>query len=90
MMHFFPFLIPLAALCIPLTVVVGKYIVQPLAGVRNPQAGDDRRIQMLEQRLALMEQNVESMERSMARISEVADFHRELAAPSAAPPPPSI
>jgi hypothetical protein len=79
-----PFFIPIVALSIPLAAVVGKFIVQPLVGARLPQP-EDRRIQMLEHRLALMEQSMEAMERSMGRIAEVAEFHRELAAPAQPP-----
>jgi hypothetical protein len=81
MQHILPIFIPIIALCIPLVTVVGKYIIQPLAAQRLPQA-NDQRVQMLEQRLALVEQSMEAMERSMTRIAEVAEFHRELAAPA--------
>jgi hypothetical protein len=82
MQHVLPLFIPIIALCIPLAAVVGRSIIQPLIAARSPQT-DDRRVQMLEQRLALVEQSMEAMERSMGRIAEVAEFHRELAAPAA-------
>jgi hypothetical protein len=76
--------IPIVALSIPLAAVIGKQIVQPLIHSRALQAGgDDGRVKMLEQRVATREQSLETMERSVAQIAEVADFHRQLAAPAA-------
>jgi hypothetical protein len=72
--------IPIIALSIPLVAVIGKQIVQPLISSRGP-GGDDPRVRMLEKRVATLEDGLESMERSVARIAEVADFNRQLAAP---------
>ena len=82
MAHVLGVFIPIIALSIPLAAVVGKQIIQPLINSRAlPGAGDDRRVQMLEQRVASLEQSLESMETSMARIAEVAEFHNQLASP---------
>lgn len=84
MAHVLGVFIPIIALSIPLAAVVGKQIVQPLLNSRALPGGDDRRVQMLEQRVAGLEQSLEAMEISMARIAEVAEFHNQLAAPAPA------
>jgi hypothetical protein len=85
-MHGLGIFVPIIALSIPLTAVIGKSIIQPLLMHRGP-GGEDPRVRMLENRVAALEENLESMERSMARIAEVADFNRQLAAPAPARPP---
>lgn len=86
----------LIGVSIPLVVVFGKFVVEPLARSFGRSSGESaERIALLERRMAVMEQSIESMERSMGRLLEEAEFQRQLAAPppSAGPAsdlPPSV
>jgi hypothetical protein len=75
----------LIGVSIPLVVVFGKFIVEPIVRSRSVGGGESaERVALLERRMAVMEQTIEGMERSMNRLVEEAEFHRQLAAP---PPP---
>ncbi len=82
-------IVAMMAVGIPLAAVIGKTIVQPLINAWRPAGGDNSRVVMLEQRVALLERNQEQMEKSMTRLVEEADFLRQLQAPppSSTPPP---
>lgn len=77
----FPLLIPLVGVSIPLVIVAGRFIVQPivdgLARVATAQAGGDQ-IEPLEKRLAMTESRLAELERTLERIGEEQEFQRKL------------
>jgi hypothetical protein len=82
----------LLGVSIPLVVVFGKFVIEPLARSFGRGSGESaERMALLERRMAVMEQSIETMERSMTRLLEEAEFQRQLAAPrppgDPAPPP---
>ncbi len=74
-------LIPLIGVSIPLVVVAGKFIVQPIVQAitkvsTTQQAGVDPGPLM--QRLAATEERLDRLERTMRQIGEEQDFQRKL------------
>ncbi len=74
-------LIPLIGVSIPLVVVAGKFIVQPIVQAitkvsTTQQAGVDTGPLM--QRLAATEERLDRLERTMRQIGEEQDFQRKL------------
>ena len=80
-----PLLIPLVGVSIPLVIVAGRFIVQPivdgLARVASAQAGQE--LEPLEKRLAMTEERLAKMERSLERFAEEQEFQRRLLGRSA-------
>ena len=75
-------MIPIIALLIPLTVVVGKVIVAPLAkalGDSESGSGPELR-EAVGARLAAIEARIDGIEDAMHRVLETEDFYRKLAA----------
>ena len=96
-----PELIPLVAIVMGISVVLvpvigytARYVLRPfeetLTRYLQARAADDS-VRILERRLALMEQQLETMESTLNRVADAADFHRELRTPrtpAAIPAPP--
>ena len=91
-----PELIPLVAIVMGISVVLvpvlgftARYVLRPfeetLTRYLQARASDDS-VRIVERRLALMEQQLETMESTLDRIADAADFHRELRAPQAHAP----
>ena len=76
-----PFFIPIIALLIPLTLVVGKVIVAPLAkAIGGPERKDDEELRKLVgERLSRIEARIDGMEEAMHRVLETESFYRQLA-----------
>lgn len=74
-------LVPIFGVAIPLVVVIGKFIIEPLMASRRGGA-DAQRIAYLEQRVASLEQGMEGVERTVGRLTEENDFLRQLNAPA--------
>lgn len=74
-------LIPIFGVSIPLVVVFGKCILEPLLASRRAWP-DAQRIAYLEQRVAALEQGMEGVERTVGRLTEENDFLRQLNAPA--------
>ena len=99
-----PELIPLVAIVMGISVVLipvigytARYVLRPfeqtLTRYLEARAADDT-VRVLERRMSLMEQQLETMESTLNRVAEAADFHRELRAPrthapAAIPAPPN-
>lgn len=85
MQEILPLLIPIIALMIPLTLVVGKVIVAPLAkAIGGPERkADDELRRAIDARLAQIEHRIDGIEDAMHRVLETESFYRQLAA---APP----
>jgi hypothetical protein len=82
------YLIPIIALSIPLTAVVGAAIVKPIVkAITGTQKGPDPRVAQLSARLAATEERLEHVERALHRVEEAQDFHRQLAKPPGATAP---
>lgn len=74
-------LIPIIGVSIPLVIVAGRFIVQPIvqAVTRHADARDGNQlVAPLTQRLAAAEERIAQLERSMDRVVEEQEFHREL------------
>jgi hypothetical protein len=89
-------LIPLVAILtgglivlIPVIGFTARYVLKPFEETltRYLQVrGADDSVRIMERRLALVEQQLETMESTLNRIADAADFHRELRAPQAHAP----
>ncbi|HET9440150.1 MAG TPA: hypothetical protein VFO52_08260 [Longimicrobiales bacterium] len=72
-------LIPIAGLTARFAL---KPIVEAIARMREVQAGSTgRELGVLEQRVALLEQQYQSLDNTVERLAEVKDFERQLSAP---------
>lgn len=89
----FEVLIPIIAVSIPLAVVVGVFIVKPIAaalGQATAKSVDDPRLGQLVARLEATQERLERVERKLDRVEEAQDFNRQLSRPAGGPlPPPS-
>lgn len=69
---------------IPIAGITARFALKPVmeafARYRDMQ-GEGQKISLLERRLALVEEQQHSQERLLARLSEDADFRRQLEAP---------
>lgn len=85
-------LIPLVAvvlgcliILIPVAGLTARFALKPmmeaLAHYRSTQ-GEGQRTELLERRLALLEEQMHSQERTLGRLAEDAEFHRQLEAPA--------
>ena len=71
-------LIPIAGLTARFAL---KPIVEAIARMREVQAGaTGRELNLLEQRVALLEQQYQSLDHTVERIAEIKDFDRQLTA----------
>jgi hypothetical protein len=88
LVRIFPLLIPLAAVSIPLVVVIGKFLVQPivqaLSKMTEAQESLGRGVADA-QRIARLEDRLESIERSLRPLMEEREFQRQLHRPPPAP-----
>ncbi len=81
-------LIPIIALMIPLTIVTGRFVIQPIVNAlgkladKQPTSGE---LANMAGRLAATEERLENIERVLYRLEEAQSFHRELRAPSRPP-----
>lgn len=75
-------LIPIIALSIPLVAVIGGAIVKPIVkAISESNRTDDARVKQLAAQLEVAEERLERMERTLRRVEEAQDFHRQLARP---------
>ena len=84
-------LIPLAAITfgslmflIPIAGLTARFAIKPiLEAIRGnrEQSGNARELAVLEQRVALLEQQYQSIEGSVERLSDAKDFERRLGQP---------
>jgi len=66
---------------VPVIGLTARFALKPTVEVLSrlfDHRGLDESVQILERRMALMEQQLESMDGSVRRLAEVADFHRAL------------
>lgn len=89
----FEVLIPIIGVSIPLAVVVGVFIVKPIAaalGQATKKSVDDPRVGQLVARLEATQERLDRVERKLERVEEAQDFHRQLSRPAGGPlSPPS-
>ena len=73
-------LIPIIGVSIPLVVVIGRFIVQPLVTAlsQHSVSKDSQPLAPVTQRLAQAEERIVQLERSLERVIEEQDFHRKL------------
>jgi CRISPR/Cas system CMR subunit Cmr4 (Cas7 group RAMP superfamily) len=87
-------LIPIMAISIPLVIVTGRFVIQPIVQALSrlsEQQGGSKDIGRLEQRMAHTEERLEGIERALNRLAEAQDFHRQLrAAPPAGAAPEDV
>ena len=72
------FLIPIAGLTVRFAI---KPVMEALVKGRESQAGANRELSVLEQRVALLEQQYQGLETSVDRLNDAKDFERRLTAP---------
>jgi hypothetical protein len=66
---------------VPVIGLTARFALKPTVEVLSrlfDHRGLDESVQILERRMALMEQQLESMDGSVRRLAEVAEFHRAL------------
>ena len=76
-----PVLIPILGVSIPLVVVAGKFIVQPIIAALTRLSESERAAQSMapvEQRLAATEERLERIERNLGRLLDEQEFQRNL------------
>lgn len=74
-------LIPVIGVSIPLVVVAGRFIVQPIVHALIKQSESRNTpvdMEPVRQRLGALEDRLEKMERSLDRLVEESEFHRQL------------
>ncbi len=74
-------LIPIIGVSIPLVIVAGRFIVQPIVSAisRHADARDSSQLVVpLSQRLAAVEERIQRLERTLDRVVEDQEFNREL------------
>jgi hypothetical protein len=87
------YLVPLVATVMGISIVLvpvigftARYVLKPfeetLTRFLQARAADDS-VRILERRMTLLEQQLETMESTLNRVAEAADFHRELRTPQA-------
>lgn len=82
-------LVPVIAVAIPLVVVLGKFVVEPLSraimkAVERDRGGQE--LAPLSDRLSATEERLERIERSLTRLLEEQEFRRELQSTSSSSP----
>ena len=73
---------------IPVIGLTARFALKPLTeslGHFFQSKGVEESVRILERRMSLMEQHLESIENSLQRLNEAADFHRELRSGAGAP-----
>lgn len=73
--------IPILGVSIPLVVVCGRTVVQPLLQFLERRRGTGRDLEVLRERIALLEQSMEGAEGLLGRLEEERDFLRQLQTP---------
>lgn len=76
-----PLLIPIIGVSIPLVVVVGRFVVQPILETLNKQAelqSGARDVSPLVKRLEATEERLAQLERSLDRVVEAQEFQGKL------------
>lgn len=74
-------LIPIIGVSIPLVIVAGRFIVQPIVNAisKHVEARENGQVVApLTQRLAAAEDRIEHLERSLGRVLEEQEFNRRL------------
>jgi len=77
-------LLPILGISIPLVVVVGKFVIQPMAELiakTMQQSRLEESSKPLADRMAATEERLERIERSLTRLVEEQEFRRELRSP---------
>jgi len=74
-------LIPVIGVSIPLVIVVGRFIVQPIVTALtrhiDSRSGSDL-VVPLSQQMAAVEQRIQQLERSLDRVVQEQEFNRQL------------
>jgi hypothetical protein len=80
-------LIPILGVMIPLVVVTGRFVVQPMVQALSRLAESSRAADVPERdaRMARIEQQVEEMAGLLRRVAEEQEFRRALESPAPAP-----
>jgi len=76
-------ILPIMALSIPLVIVTGRFLVQPITlalSKATERSWGGEETEPLERRLARTEEQLEAMERALRHVAEAQDFPRQLAA----------
>ena len=84
-----PLLIPIIGVSIPLVVVAGRFIVQPILQTLNRQAelqNAARDVAPLERRLEATEERIAQLEKSLDRVVEAQEFQNRLLTGRSEPP----
>lgn len=71
----------ISIILIPVAGLTARYALKPMVEALSQlfaTKGQEETVKILERRVAFLEQQVESMEHSLHRIEEVADFHQRL------------
>lgn len=74
-------LIPIIGVSIPLVIVAGRFIVQPIVNAITKQAearDNSQLVVPLNQRLAAAEERIQQLERSLDRVLQEQEFNRKL------------
>ena len=74
---------------VPVIGLTARFALKPTVEALSrffDKRGSDEVVSILERRVALMEMQLESMETTVNRIAETADFDEKLATPSESPP----
>jgi len=74
---------------VPIIGITARFALKPTVealGRSMDRKGLDETVHILERRVALMEQQIETMEGSVQKITEVAEFQRALASPEPSRP----
>lgn len=71
----------ISIILIPVMGLTARFVLKPIVealGQASRAREGDESLRIMERRLALMEQQVESLDASVTRLAEAAEFHREL------------
>lgn len=74
-------LIPIIAMMIPLTIVAGRFVIQPIVqalGKLAERQGDAETVGHLAGRLDAQNERLDRIETVLRRLEEAQDFHRQL------------
>ncbi len=74
---------------VPIIGITARFALKPTVealGRFMDRKGMDETVQILERRVALMEQQIETMEGSVQKLAEVAEFQKALASPAPSGP----
>ena len=71
----------ISIILVPVLGITARFVMKPLVealGQSVQARQSDETVRILERRLALLEQQIETLDSSVTRLAEAAEFHREL------------